>query len=115
VVRRPGFQVQANADIALARRGSPHTRLDLLRTMLDPAALRQIFILTRRGGPEQPDEALVVTTVVNTLKAVVELHRRRPEVDLSVLGPALDGLAQDPNPAVRAEAQQALLALRPAQ
>jgi hypothetical protein len=112
LVKKPGFRVQVNATIALARRGSPKVRLDMLQTMLDEAELRQVFVVqAKKGGPEQPDEALVTGTVLNALKAVVELHQHRPELDLSRLKPAIDQLARDPNPAVQAEAVRAQLAL----
>ena len=65
----------------------------------------------RKSGKEQPHEELVVGTLVNALKAVAELHRKRPEMDLSALRPRIDALAQDSNKAVQAEAVQAQLAL----
>jgi hypothetical protein len=112
LVKKPGFRVQANATVALARRGSPQVRLGLLQALLDEGELRGIFVLvSKKGGQEQPDEAMVIGTVINALKAVVELHRKRPEMDLSRLRPAIDRLAQSPNPAVQAEAVQAQLAL----
>jgi hypothetical protein len=105
LIKKPGFRVQANATVALARQGSPKVRLDLLQTMLDEEELRSIYVLqTNKSGAERPDEAMVVKTVVNALKAVAELHRKRPQVDLSRLRPAIDKLAHDPNPAVQAEA-----------
>jgi hypothetical protein len=42
---------------------------------------------------------------------VVQLHRRRPERDLSRLRPAVDRLAQNANPAIRAQAREAQVAL----
>jgi hypothetical protein len=53
----------------------------------------------------------VVGTLINTLKAAAELHRKRPEMDLSALRSAIDRLAGDSNKAVQAEAVQAQLAL----
>jgi hypothetical protein len=111
VTTKKGFNVQANAAIALARRGSPRVRLDLLQEMLDPARLREIFVIRPRGGSDRPDEALVVLTLTNTLKAVAELHRKRPEMKLDRLVPLIDNLAASDNPAVRAEAKQTQLAL----
>lgn len=112
VIKRPGFRVQVNAAVALARRGSPQTPLGLLAEMLDENLLRERFVLEdRKSGKEQPNEEMVVGTLVNTLKAVAELHRKRPEMDLSALRLSIDRLAQDPNKAVQAEAKQALLAL----
>ncbi len=112
LIKKPGFRVQVNATIALARRGSPQVRLGLLQEMLDEPLLRERFVIQdRKSGKEQPDEALVVTTLVSALKAAAELHRKRPEMDLSGLRPLVDRLAQNPNKAVQAEAQRAQIAL----
>jgi hypothetical protein len=111
LVKKPGFRVQVNAAIALARHGWK-VRLGLLQTMLDKDELRGIFVVqSKKGSEERPDEAAVVETVVNALKAVAELHRNDPQRDLSSLQPNLDKLAHDPNPAVQTEAGQVVLAL----
>jgi hypothetical protein len=111
IVKKPGFDIQVQAAIALARQGWK-VRLGLLQTMLDEDELRGIFIVqAKQGGAERPDEAAVVETVLNTLKAVAELHRHRPELDLTSLRPSLDKLAHDPNPAVSTEAGKVVLAL----
>jgi hypothetical protein len=70
-------------------------------------------VLRRPGGEESPDEATVTQTVLNGLKAVGELARRRPEMraKLSGLLPLVEALAQGNNPALSAEAQQTKLAL----
>jgi hypothetical protein len=52
--------VQANATLALARRGSERVRIDLIEVMLDPQQMREIFVIKPRGGKEKPNEALVV-------------------------------------------------------
>jgi hypothetical protein len=112
VTTTPGYRVQANATIALARRGSPKVRLDLVKEMLDPSVLHQRFVVVeRQSRKESPDEGLAASTEINALKAVAELHRRRPEIDLSSLRPLIDRLAGDGNPAVQAEARQTQLAL----
>lgn len=51
-------------------------------------------------------------TVLNALKAVVQLHKKCPKLDLSGLRPAVDKLAQDGNPNVKVEATAAQLALQ---
>ncbi len=107
---RKGFKVQANATIALARRGSPRVRLDMLEEMLDPERLRAIFVL--RGQTDTPDESLVALTLTNTLKALVPLHRKRPEMKLDRFAPQVDALTHSNNAAIRAEAQQTQLALK---
>ncbi len=113
VTKRKGFRVQANANMALARRGSPRVRLDLLEELLDPEALGQVFVVRQRGrdGGEQPDEALVVVTVNSALKAVAELKRRRPEMKLDRLREKVEALTASKNVALRAEAEQTRKAL----
>ena len=55
---------------------------------------------------------MIGLTLTNALKGVAELHRLRPDMDLSKLKPAVDALASGSgNPAVRAEAEQTRLAL----
>jgi hypothetical protein len=112
VIKRPGYRVQVNATVALARRGSPQVRSGLLQEMLDPDVLRGTFVVQdRKSGREQADESLIASTLVNTLKAVAELHRLRPEMDLSALRPLVDRLAGDANKNIQAEAQRTQLAL----
>ena len=80
--------------------------------MLDEDELRSIFVIqSKKNGAERPDEAVVVETVINALKAIAELHRKRPDLDLSSLRPNLDQLAHNPNPAVHTEAGRVVLAL----
>jgi hypothetical protein len=111
LVKKPGFRVQINAAIALARQGWK-VRPGLLQTMLDEDELRSIFVVqSKKGGAERPDEAAVVETTLNALKAVAELHRKDPQRDLSALQPNLDKLAHNPNPAVQTEAGRVVLAL----
>jgi hypothetical protein len=112
VIKRPGFRVQANATVALARRGSPKVNRNMLAEMLDPEALRQLFVVQdRKTGREQPEEELVASTVVNALKATADLHRLRPEMDLSKLRPSVDSLTHDANKTIQAEALQTQLEL----
>jgi hypothetical protein len=112
IVKRKGFRVQVNATIALARRGSPKVRLPLLEEMLDEAKLGTLFVRKAKGENEKPNDALVTLTLTDTLKAVAQLHRQRPELDLSALGPAVETLSKHANPAIRVEAEQTLLALK---
>ena len=51
-------------------------------------------------------------TVLNALKAVAELHKKCPKLDLSGLRPAVAKLTQDGNPNVKLEATAAQLALQ---
>jgi hypothetical protein len=113
VTTKPGFMVQANATIALARRGSPRVKLAVLEEMLDPEKLRSIFVLRGKNTADLPDEALVVETVINTLKALRQLQAKRPVV---LSGPAgkrlvslVDELAESDNRAIRTEAEETRL------
>jgi hypothetical protein len=114
LTRRKGFQVQANANLALARRGSPRVRLDLLEEMLDPDALREVFVIRQRQAGrgesprDEPDEALVAVTVSGSLKAVAELHRHRPEMKLGGVREKVEALTKSRNPALRTEAEETL-------
>ena len=111
LVKKPGFRVQVQAAIALVRHGWK-VRLTLLQTMLDEEELRSIFVVqSKKGGDEQPDQAMVVETMINALKAVAELHRNEPKRDLSSLRPFLDKLTHNPNPAVQTEAERVVLVL----
>jgi hypothetical protein len=112
LVKKPGFRVQVNATIALARQGSSKVRLSLLQAMIDEDELQSIFVVqSKKGGAERPDQAAVVETMLNALKAVAELHRKDPKRDLSSLRPNIDKLAHNPNPAVQTEAGRVVLAL----
>jgi hypothetical protein len=111
VTKTPGLRVRFNAAVALARRGSPKVNLFLLKDMLDPAYLQNELRVRPKAGPDQPDPASASQTLVTALQAVAELHRRRPETDLSDLRPAIDALAADPNPVLREEAEKTRQAL----
>jgi hypothetical protein len=116
LIKKKGFRVQVNATIALARRGSPKTRLDLLGEMLDEPRLRQVFVLRHRAGGEEPNEAMVVLTLTDSLKALARLRAQRPEMAALLqrrFGPVVDELAGHANAAIRAEAKEAQLALSP--
>lgn len=111
LVKKPGFGVQAQSALALARHGWK-VRLGLLQTMLDEEELRGIFVVqSKKGGAVRPDQAAVVETMLNALKAVAELHRKDPQRDLSRLRPNIAKLAHNPNPALQTEAGRVILAL----
>jgi hypothetical protein len=115
VSHKAGQRVCFNAVVALARRGSPKIadRMDVLAAMLDGDALRKNFVLVHKNGTEEPEKAAVDQTLFDALKAVAELHRLRPEMDLSALNPAIDALATtNGNPALRSEAQNTQIALK---
>lgn len=105
VVKSPGLRVRLNAAVALARRGSPKTRLDQLDEMLDANRLHELCVIRRPDGTEYPDEAFAVQTQLAGLQAIAELHRKLPTLDFTKLKPKIDKLTNDANPAIRAEAR----------
>ena len=112
VSKIPGLQIRFNAAVALARFGSKNARLDVLKDMLDENYLRDNLVLRPRGGgAEQPNAEVIGQTLLNALKAVAELHKLRPDLDLSALKPPVDALAASGNPDVRTEAEKTKLAL----
>jgi hypothetical protein len=110
VTTRKGFKVQVNANVALARRGSPRVRKDLLAEMLDPERLRGVFVvrISQRGksSEERPDESMVEHTIIQALKALVPLHRKRPEMKFDRFAAQADALTHSTNVAIRAEAEE---------
>jgi len=113
VSKIPGLQIRFNAAVALARMGSKRARLDILKDMLDENYLRENLVLRpRKGGADRPNEEVIGQSLLNALKAVAELHRQRPDMDLSSLAPAVDALAGSGNPEVRTEAEKTKLALK---
>jgi hypothetical protein len=111
VTKKPGRKVCYNATIALARRGSDKTRVDMLEEMLDEDQLRDLFVLRAKDGREQPDQDLVTNTEMNALKAVAEMHRRNPKLATQGLRDAVNKLTSDKNAAVAKEAQETKKAL----
>lgn len=106
VPRAPGLRVRYNAAVALARRGSKGAPLDLLAEMLDLKAQREQNRRITPDGREEPDEAAVQETVLTALRAVAELHRKNPAVNLAPLEGALDQLRKSDRPALRQEAER---------
>ncbi len=110
-----GWEVRYNAALALARRGSPRVTdahvWDTLLEMLDEDQQLRNFRTARPGGREATDETAARLTVIGALKAVQELHRRQPGIDLSSLKEPIEKLAHSPNVPVSTEAKQAQLAL----
>jgi hypothetical protein len=120
-----GRGIRYNATRALARRGSAEVRLGVLGEMLDRDVLGRSFWVTKpdkvitdptQGGEGEPqvqtkkerNESMVNATLESTLRAVAELHRRNPGLDLKPLRPAVERLTEDPNSAVRKEAKNTL-------
>lgn len=108
----PGWEIRYNATLALARRGSDKVRLDVLSEILDEDKQMRNFRVKLKDGTEVPDESAARTIILSALKAVAELHAKRPSLDLSPLSPAIDKLAESPVVMLRAEADRTRIALK---
>ena len=114
-----GWEIRYNATLALARRGSPHVRLDVLREMLDEPKQMRNFRTTLQDGRNVPDQVAARRTVLNALKAVRDWYSHPEAVravgpdnpQLQMVRAAIDRLADDPNPVLSAEARNTRLAL----
>ncbi len=105
----PGWLVRYNAAAALARRGSDKALEEPVRgTLLDMLDEDQQMRNCRetKDGKEFTDIATAQLTVVTTLKALTELRRRRPELDLAPFKPAVDKLTESKSLAISNEAKK---------
>ncbi|MFL5342266.1 MAG: hypothetical protein ACJ8F7_19135 [Gemmataceae bacterium] len=106
----PGWEVRYNATVALARRGSDKVKeehvWDNLVEMLDEEQQFRNFRRPLKDKTEVTDEAKAWLTIITALQAVDELHRRRPELDLSGLNPSVEKLTHSRNMAVSTEAKK---------
>ena len=110
--KSPGSRIRYNAAVALARRGSARTPIDLLREMFDESEqLDQHRIRYKKDGREAADEPTAHDVVQTALRATAELHRKNPAVNLTALDSAIDKLKDSANPAVRKEAERTREAL----
>ncbi len=111
--KTPGLRIRYNATVALARRGSSQTPIEMLKDMLDESEqLDQNRIRFKKDGREAADAATAYDVVQTALRAVAELHRKNPSVNLAALEPAIDKLKDSSaNPAVRKEAERTREAL----
>jgi hypothetical protein len=111
----PGWEVRYNAALALARRGSDKVKdpavWDTLLEMLDEQQQLNNFRAQLRDGREVPDESAARVTVIGTLRAVTELHRKQPGMGLKEFNEPIAKLAQSADPLLSSEAKQAQLAL----
>jgi len=106
----PGWEVRYNAAAALARRGSdkalePRVKETLLE-MLDEQQQMRNFRKAAPNGKEASDAGGAQLTVITTLHALNELHRRRPELDLGAFADSVQTLADHSNLAVSTEAKK---------
>jgi hypothetical protein len=110
---RYALEIRYQAWLALTRRGSDRLRRGFgqLPDMLDEAKLNEQFPSLQKGQ-KGPEATQVQETILSTLKALVELHRRQPDLDLSPLYPAVEKLTQNANGTLSTQARETLLALR---
>jgi hypothetical protein len=103
-----GVEIRFKATEGLARRGVPAVadRFALLDAMLDPGELATAFRVKNATGREETDEAAVVSTLTSAMRALVELHRRRPQLNLHRFQPAIAKLIEASNAMVRQEAER---------
>jgi hypothetical protein len=108
-----GVEIRYKAAEGLARRGSDLAikRFNILEEMLDEDRQKEIFRVQLATGQQAADEALVTSTVRGALRGIAELHRKKPDLDLSSLYPAIDKLLNSSNPELRAEAERTRIAL----
>jgi hypothetical protein len=90
---------------ALARRGSKlfdtnPNFFDILAEMLDEKMLREHF-RTKINDKEVVDEKKVRGTIENAVRALVELHKKRPELDVSRFDPLLEKVADTSTESLR--------------
>jgi len=111
-------EIRYNAALALANRGSSRVKDDAaweaMGEMLDEERQLQNFQTPLGDGRSVPDETAARMTVISALRALQELHKKQPSVDLKDLKPAIEKLTQSSNATVRVEAKKALDALFPA-
>jgi hypothetical protein len=111
-----GWEVRYNATLALANRGSDHIKdqevwENLLEMLDENQQLANFNKVPTPDGKEAPDPASARMTVIGALQAIEELHRRRPDMDLSGLNPTIEKLIKSSNVAVRTEATKTKLLL----
>ena len=108
-----GVEIRYKAVEGLARRGSESVvkRFGILEEMLDEDRQKEIFRIQPKSGKETADETLVTSTVRGALRGITELHRKKPDLDLSSFDPAIDKLLHSSNPELRAEAERTRIAL----
>lgn len=75
----PGWEVRYNAAATLARRGSEHTPWNLIAEMLDEQQQLRNFRVRLENGRIVSDEAAARTTILTTLRAVADWHKKNPE------------------------------------
>ncbi len=105
----PGWTIRYNAAIALARRGSPRTPLDLLDEMLDEEKQLANFSKRVGDGREDVESTKAYQTIDAALDAIVlyEEKTHDPKVGTE-LKAAIEKLTESPNRAMREKASRTL-------
>lgn len=107
----PGWQIRYNAAIALARRGSEHVPWKVVAEMLDEKQQFRNFSSVVADGREIPNEVNARRTILQTLEAVRDWHRKhaehkeKPSPELETVYARVDRLAQSPIVELRAQAE----------
>lgn len=109
-----GWEIKYTATVALARRGSDLVKghFDTLEEMLDEEQQQANCKVRGNDGRELVNEPAATSNVTTALKALVELHRRKPDLDLSKFNPAIQKLLDSKNPLLRNEAEKTRTALQ---
>lgn len=109
-----GWEIKYTATVALARRGSDLVKahFDTLEEMLDEEQQQANCKVRGNDGREIVNEPAATSNVTTALKALVELHRRKPDLDLSKFNPAIQKLLDSKNPLLRNEAEKTRTALQ---
>lgn len=107
---RKGYLVQANATVALARRGNPNVPLDILEELLQPEVLKGLFIIRKADETHYPDTSAISAAATAAARAVPVLAEKRPDLKskLDGLRPHLRGLVKDQDPELSRAALDAL-------
>jgi hypothetical protein len=111
--KNEGLGIRYQAVVALARRGSSQTPLDVLAEMLDESKQMELHkVRLTKDGRESVDPAAAYGEMENALKAIVELHHKNTSMNLTVLETPLEKLSKSDNPQIRQEAEQTREALK---
>jgi hypothetical protein len=105
----PGWKIRYDATIALARRGSDKTDIDILEQMLGETTQRANFRTKQSNGQEVVDEQGMYRMLDATLDAIAQYRDKHsnPKADAQ-LKPAVEKLTESQNHAVREKAKDLL-------
>lgn len=104
-----GLEIRYKAAEVLARRGSDMAtrRFNLLKEMLDEAEQERNFRTKLSDGRDVPEETYIVSTVRGALGGLIELHAKKPGLDLSPFHDAIRKLTQSSRGEIKTEALRA--------